>query len=154
LGTETDTRLTFDGKGGGQMAVGGAESLQFGYWDAQWVLRGGTIIVGSTTSNAIDMNLPGVYNIISKTDWVRFQARINFAANFGAGSVSLFYRNLTRGDADFQPVPNFQNISLRDGIQRPSTWNTLTVFTADDQQVTNILPGLSGYVLRVPSARP
>lgn len=63
------------------------------------------------------------------SDWYRLQLRIDFTANGGAGSGSLYYMNLTRGDGQFQPVTELQNLDLgldaMDPAAGPETWNAM-----------------------------
>ncbi len=45
-------------------------------------------------------------------DWYRLQLRIDFTANGGDGSGSLFYLNLTDGDPVYQPITGLQDVNL------------------------------------------
>jgi len=62
-------------------------------------------------------------------DWYRMQLRIDFTANDGNGSGSLFYRNLSDGDPQFQPLAGLQEIDLRISDMSPSagpeTWDAM-----------------------------
>ncbi len=153
-GNETDARMTFDCQGGGQIAMYGSESMQFGYWDAMWTVRGGALLVNGVNVPSVDISIPGVFGEIDKTDWIRIQLRINFRDFNNLGSCSLYYRNLTKRDADFRPVTTVQRVPLLGGIPRPSTWGTLGVFVSDDFCVTNIQPGQYSYIKRAPTGRP
>lgn len=63
------------------------------------------------------------------TDWYRIQLRIDFTANDGDGSGSLYYKNLTDGDPDFIAVSGLQDIDLELGAMdpgaKPTTWDAL-----------------------------
>jgi hypothetical protein len=62
-------------------------------------------------------------------DWYRMQLRIDFTANGGNGSGSVYYRNLTDGDPEFQPVAGLQEIDLRLSDMStqagPETWDAM-----------------------------
>ena len=62
------------------------------------------------------------------SEWIRYKLTIDFKAYNGQGSGSLEYKNLSRGDLNFQQVNNLQNINL--GLQtnsntgsNPEKWN-------------------------------
>lgn len=46
------------------------------------------------------------------SDWYRLRADIDYSANGGDGSLSLFEQDLTAGDGGFTPVPGLQNMNL------------------------------------------
>ena len=68
---------------------------------------------------------------LSTASWYQLQLVINFTANAGSGSGSLFYRNLTLGETAFTAVPDLQNVSL--GLLntaadvRPATYDAVHV---------------------------
>lgn len=45
-------------------------------------------------------------------DWVSIQLIMDFTANAGAGSGSLFFKDLTTGETSFTAAPGLQNINL------------------------------------------
>lgn len=65
----------------------------------------------------------------SGNDWYRLRLAIDFTAHAGEGGGSLFYRNLTDGDAVFIPVTELQNVPL--GLSsmspqaQPDRWNAM-----------------------------
>jgi len=86
------------------------------------------------------------------SDWYRLQLRIDFAGNGGAGSGSLYYRNLTRGDSQFQPVTELQNLDLALDTLHPNagpeTWNTMWMGMRFEGSQS--LPRLDNLVPHVP----
>jgi len=62
----------------------------------------------------VDMFEPSVLvgSAGSSGDWFRLQLRMDFTALGGEGSGSVFYRNLTRSEVGFTPVPGLQDLNL------------------------------------------
>jgi len=65
----------------------------------------------------------------SKDDWYRIRLRIDFSANDGDGSGTLFYMNLTDGDDEFVPVAGLEDINLDLSEMHPEAgpahWNAM-----------------------------
>lgn len=86
------------------------------------------------------------------SDWYRMQLRMDLTANGGAGSGSLFYMNLTRGDTEFQPVSELQNVNL--GLTAllpeagPTSWNAMWITTLFEGNQS--VPSIDNLVPRVP----
>jgi hypothetical protein len=80
-----------------------------------------TTSVVSALTAADSSNEPG--------DWYRLQLRIDLAANAGAGAGSLYFMNLSEGDAAFRPVPGLQGVPLAldalDPAAGPGAWNAM-----------------------------
>lgn len=86
------------------------------------------------------------------SDWYRLQLRMDLTANGGAGSGSLYYMNLTRGDSQFQPVPELQNVDL--GLDTlhpaagPESWNAMWLGTRFEGALS--MPRMDNLVPRLP----
>lgn len=63
------------------------------------------------------------------SDWYQVRLVIDFNANTGAGSGSLFYLNTTNGDTTFTAVSGLQNINLGLNFMtagaNPAAWNAI-----------------------------
>jgi len=87
------------------------------------------------------------------SDWYRLQLRMDLTANSGSGSGSLYYMNLTRGDTEFQPVAELQNVNLGLGSMHaeagPESWNAMwiTMLFEGSQSI----PRMDNLVPRVPN---
>lgn len=85
------------------------------------------------------------------SDWYRLQLRMDLTANGGAGSGSLYYMNLTRGDSGFQPVAELQNLDL--GLDSlgpsagPESWNTMWMGTRFEGALS--VPRMDNLVPRI-----
>jgi hypothetical protein len=86
------------------------------------------------------------------TDWYRMQLRMNLTANGGAGSGSLYYMNLTRGDTEFQPIAELQNKNLRldtlNPAAGPESWNAM--FIVMEFEGARAVPKLDNLMPRFP----
>lgn len=65
-------------------------------------------------------------------DWISLKFEIDFTANDGDGSASLFYMNLTQGDTSWIAASANQtdvnmNLSTVPGISNPEAWNAMTI---------------------------
>jgi hypothetical protein len=78
----------------------------------------------------------------SSTDWFQVRLLMDFTADAGDGSGSLFYRNLTAGDTSFSPVTGLQNVDLNLASTEtdPTTWDTLYIRLHDGSQIDNLDP--------------
>lgn len=86
-------------------------------------------------------------------DWLRLRMELDFTANAGQGSASVFYQNLTNGDAGFTPIAGLQNLNagLTGGV---SNWDTLYLRldgTSTEKRADNltVVPEPSGAILIV-----
>ena len=90
----------------------------------------------------------------SYDDWYRMELRIDFTANGGEGSGSLFYLNISDGETEFQPVNGLQDLNLQLGRLHadagPGSWDTMWLqlrsygssrAAAVDNLVPNATPG-------------
>ena len=77
--------------------------------------------------------------------WYRFEMRLNFTAYAGNGSASVFYKDLTVGDADWQAVAMLQNLGLGLANQGVAVdaWDRLDLHAAN-VQLDNIVLGTTG----------
>lgn len=64
-------------------------------------------------------------------DWYQIRLVADLSANGGSGAGSLSYRNLSRGDLAFQPLPGMSGIDLGlDGLHpdaQPADWNAMWI---------------------------
>ena len=86
-------------------------------------------------------------------DWYRLQLRIDLTANGGAGSGSLYYMNLSRGDTTFLPVAELQNLDMALDTMAtgagPESWDAMWLLTQSDggqrlPGLDNLLPDVGG----------
>ena len=83
-------------------------------------------------------------------DWYRMQLHVDFTANDGNGSGSLFYRNLSDEDPEFQPVVGLQEIDLRlkdmSPNAGPAMWNAMWLYLLNSggsrPSADNLVPNL------------
>jgi len=134
-GFETSATLRFDANGehlalfalghdqnGDGMTKGADGELgpAFGVYDRMFVVQaaneGTTYLAEFGSGNAGD-------------DWYQIELRIDFSAQEESGTGSLFYRNLSDGDLDFQPVTGLQDVRLNletmHPLSPPGTWDAL-----------------------------
>jgi hypothetical protein len=88
-------------------------------------------------------------------DWYRLQLRMDFSANNGDGSGSLYYRNLSRGDASFQPVADLQDVPLELQCMHPEampqSWDAMWISMRFDGRqhvpvIDNLVPHVSAVL--------
>jgi len=159
----------------------GAETnaiIQFDlYWGDASFLSGASVALGNDTTQAVGPffgiarigSNPSQFYIrqagggaeysadlggaVSAGEWVRLQLRTDFTAGGGNGVGSLYYQNLTRGDATLTPVSGLQNIPLNlNGASAapPASWNTIG-FRFDGGEtlrIDNIVPNGRVWNLR------
>ena len=114
-GNETNGTIEFDMKDKAALGVGGiGDSIKFG------IGFNGFYLADAVSVNA---SLPST---VASTDWLRLRLVIDFTANTGQGSASLFYRNLTDGETAFTPVAGIQNINLSNKVRQAYTWDSVT----------------------------
>lgn len=86
------------------------------------------------------------------SDWYRMQLRMDLTANGGAGSGSLYYMNLTRGDTEFQPVSECLNVDLglntMDPEAGPDAWNSMWITMLAEGGLS--VPSMDNLVPRIP----
>lgn len=86
-------------------------------------------------------------------DWYRLQLRMDFTANNGSGSGSLYYMNLSNGDTQFKPVSELQNVDLKlDSMQQaagPESWSSMWITMRFEGAQS--LPRLDNLVPRLPN---
>jgi hypothetical protein len=63
-------------------------------------------------------------------DWLRLRLLMDFTANDGQGSGSVYYQNLNKGDTTLQPLAGLQDINLKLNLQaadgsNPALWNAM-----------------------------
>jgi hypothetical protein len=76
-------------------------------------------------------------------DWLR----LKFVMNFVAGTGSLSYENLSRGQTSFTPVEGLQNINLALSTgPAPSTWDAMYIANNTYGQADNLIPNLAGVL--------
>jgi hypothetical protein len=88
----------------------------------------------------------------SGNDWYRLQLRLDFTADGGEGTGSLYYMNLTDGDTVFQAVAGLTDLPLGLGglhpDARPARWSAmwLHLLSKGDSVpcVDNLVPNLYG----------
>ena len=89
---------------------------------------------------------------VAEGDWLQMQMIIDFAANSGAGTATVWYRNLTDNQTEFSQLttePVGLNLTGRytgdyAAMQDPASWNTLMVVRANSpaMQVDNLVGNL------------
>jgi hypothetical protein len=88
-------------------------------------------------------------------DWYRLQLRMDFTANNGDGSGSLYYKNLSRGDTSFQPVDGLQDVALELQCMhpdaRPQSWDAMWMSMRFDGRqhvpvIDNLVPHVSAVL--------
>ena len=100
---------------------------------------------GSTTTTALS-NANGA----SGGDWLRLRLVIDFTANSGQGSGSVFYQNLTEGDTVLQPLDGLQNVNLKlnpsaTDARNSALWNAMWLhMEGATNQLDNIVIGGGG----------
>lgn len=151
-GDEPDATMYFDYRGWGRLIISGVETIEFGATINDFRLRVKTVSIAGATETTIDKIVPLPTPTPFEPDWVRMQLMFNFRDYGGQGSVSMFWRNLSRGDVTMRPVPNMQRLPLNGRILRPFTWNTIGVFVANGNCITNIVPNTK--MLRTPFGVP
>ena len=65
-------------------------------------------------------------------DWLRLRLVMNFTANDGQGSGSVYYQNLNKADTNLRPLAGLQDINLKLDLQaadgsNPALWNAMWV---------------------------
>ncbi|MBP9922998.1 MAG: T9SS type A sorting domain-containing protein [Bacteroidia bacterium] len=135
IGNETEAIIQFEARGsyvalfalgcdlnndGRLDSVLGEVGPSFGIWDQHFAIQ-------TANLNNLLQEPFGVGN--SVFDWYRIQLRIDFTANGGLGSGSLYYLNLSDGDSIFIPVTNLQSINLQLGNMNinaaAENWNAM-----------------------------
>ena len=82
-------------------------------------------------------------------DWVRLRLVMDFTANGGQGSGSVYYQNLAAGDTAFQPLAGLQNVNLgldphANNARNPAHWNAMWLhMEGATNQLDNIVIGVS-----------
>lgn len=85
-------------------------------------------------------------NLGTMGDWVQ----VRLVSNFLTGKGSLYFRNLTRGEANFIAVPGLQNIDLNlSAGPTPATWDAMILRNDHQGQFDNLIPNYAA-VLAVP----
>lgn len=86
-------------------------------------------------------------------DWYRLQLRMDFTANNGAGSGSLYYMNLSNGDTRFKPVSELQYMNLKlDSMHQAATpqfWSSMWISMRFEGAQS--LPKLDNLTPRLPN---
>ncbi len=88
----------------------------------------------------------------SGNDWYRIQLHVDFTAANGEGTGSLYYRNLSDGDTDFQAVAGLQDrplgLSRLQPEARPAGWNAMWLVLLQEgfnaPRADNLVPNLNG----------
>jgi hypothetical protein len=80
---------------------------------------------GSNTTVSLS-NANGAVN----GDWLRLRLVMDFTANDGQGSGSVYYQNLSKGDTTLQPLAGLQDVNLKLNLQaadgsNPALWNAM-----------------------------
>ena len=81
-------------------------------------------------------------------DWVRLRLVMDFTANGGQGSGSVYYQNLAAGDTAFQPLAGLQNVNLgldphATNARNPAHWNAMWLhMEGATNQLDNIVIGV------------
>jgi hypothetical protein len=101
---------------------------------------------------------------VSNGDWVRFRLVSDFTANGNQGSGTLYYQNLTKGDASFSLAGTpLQNLNLKiSPSSLPSSWTNVQFRidydnSANPIQIDNLVGNsreLTPYVQSVVSSNP
>ncbi len=134
-GNETDAIMQFEARGSyvalfslgydinadGSLDTSiGEVGPSFGIWDQQF---------GIQAANLDTLYLAAFGSGNSVFEWFRIQLRIDFTANGGQGSGSLYYLNLTDGGTSYIAVPGLQNVNLfLDNMNTgasPQNWNSM-----------------------------
>ncbi|MDJ0806785.1 MAG: hypothetical protein QNJ78_08115, partial [Gammaproteobacteria bacterium] len=115
--------------------------VPFGFWERQFAIFAANNLVSRVVGLRDSDDAP--------TDWYRLRLRIDFDANSGDGSVSLSYKNLSKGDADFTDVANLQDINARlrqNGAPNQAAWDAmflkLRVDATNIPKVDNLIPNV------------
>jgi len=157
-GTETNVKLEAEirvaAEGGPHIALGGdvdgsgslSGASEVGPWFG--IANNGQFYIRNAGFGA-ENQTPVAGEGVAIDDWVRVRMVVDFTANGGSGSASLFYKDLTRGDADFVPVAALQNIDINlSAAASPATWNGIITRTDGGLgQYDNIVIGFAGPVL-------
>lgn len=151
-GNETDAVIQFDVRGSyvALFALGydlnnngsldtavGEVGPAFGIWDKNFAIQ---------TAN-LDTLLKAPFGLGNSVfDWYRIQMRIDFTANAGLGTGSLYYLNLSAGDTTYISIPGLQNINLRlnnmNASAQAQNWNAMFLILTSNGGVQTAVDNL------------
>lgn len=91
----------------------------------------------------------------SGNEWYRIQLRINFTANSGDGSASLYFKNLSDGNTFYETATGVRNKPLGLGClaseASPAFWSSIWIALLSNgnsvPSVDNLIPNLNGIMM-------
>lgn len=144
----SDGRIRFDARAGLSGGPSGnvflivnntsslAEGIQFGMTPTSFQIRGGLF------SNVLNESVSIPSGWYTRGEWGRLELRVDFTANSGEGTASLFFLNLSDGDTDFRAVPGLQGVPLMGEVEYPETWDEIGLRIRNASAATNIIANI------------
>lgn len=142
--------------GDGVVSTLNERATAIGIWERDFLIRK---LAGSSTEELFQKDITAAEG--APGDWFRLNLTVDFTANGGDGNGRLYYKNLSRGDTEFQPLTttpiDLKLTHMADDVESPATWDTMLAVNTQASggrggQMDNLTPKVLSYADRVIAA--